>query len=472
MSPAVRSGVTRTDPGRFDRMSGNATRRGSSRVAIRERDGDVKRLPSSSPRTQPALNLPRHASFLDAIDDRDDLLRLAARFRVEVVPQDPNEPRELELEEVVELPRLGGRQPSGGRPRAGGRRSITKRRDDRRLDRIDEAAPEGWVAVLAKEDVVPIEPVAVERDERLDELGRYCSAVGDRRQFVDARDALGLDLIQAVMDVAEVLVEGAAVVPRLRSDVADRDAPLARVDRSTYIPPMTTNEPSRRAHVLQHVPFEGLGSIQGWLDAAHYSVTWTRLHRSDQLPPIDDVDLLIVLGGPMSVNDEAGYPWLRAEKRFIRDAIGSQTAVLGICLGAQLIAAATGARVYANRHREIGWFPVRRVPAAATLTRAFPDSFDAFHWHGETFDLPAGATHLARSDGCEHQAFMLGPKVVGLQFHLETTPDSARSLVDHCRDELTDGPYVQTEAAIVAADATRYDRINVLMERILRLIVQ
>ena len=250
---------------------------------------------------------------------------------------------------------------------------------------------------------------------------------------------------------------------------------------------MTTIKPSRRAHVLQHVPFEGLGSIQGWLDAAHYSVTWTRLHRSDQLPPIDDVDLLIVLGGPMSVNDEAGYPWLRAEKRLVGDAIDSQTAVLGICLGAQLIASAAGARVYANRHREIGWFPVERVqgdeplepgsstpdrPAASTLTRAFPDSFDAFHWHGETFDLPAGATHLARSDACEHQAFTLGPNVVGLQFHLETTPDSARSLVDHCRDELIDGPYVQSEAAIVAADATRYDRINVLMERVLRLIVQ
>ncbi|TVQ28718.1 MAG: amidotransferase [Spirochaetaceae bacterium] len=249
---------------------------------------------------------------------------------------------------------------------------------------------------------------------------------------------------------------------------------------------MTGLQPRRRAHVLQHVPFEGLGSIEPWLVAAGYSITWTRFFESEEPPRSDDIDLVIALGGPMSVNDEAAYPWLRAEKRFVRDSIEAGTAVLGVCLGAQLIAAAMGARVYPNRHREIGWFPVERVqgdepeepgssapnrPAAGKLSRALPDSFDAFHWHGETFDLPAGATHLARSDACEHQAFALGPSVVGLQFHLETTRESARSLVDHCRDELTDGPYVQTEATIVSAPVAHYARINALMAKTLRIIV-
>lgn len=221
------------------------------------------------------------------------------------------------------------------------------------------------------------------------------------------------------------------------------------------------------AHVLQHVPFEGIGSIQDWLDARNARVSTTGFFdESWSLPAVDELDLLIVMGGPMSVNDEDLYPWLKDEKRFIREAIESGVPVLGICLGAQLIASALGSRVYPGAQKEIGWFPVRSV---ATTREAFPfpENVTAFHWHGETFDLPPGAAHLAESDACKHQAFQVGDKVIGLQFHLESTPESADALISHCRDELTPGLFVQDETTLRAVSREAYDSINSLMGRIL-----
>lgn len=222
-----------------------------------------------------------------------------------------------------------------------------------------------------------------------------------------------------------------------------------------------------RAHYLQHVPFEGLGSIESWLRAAGYEMTNTRFFESASLPEVNEVDLLVVMGGPMSVNDEGEFPWLAPEKQLIRDVIQSGKAVLGVCLGAQLIASAMGARVYRNHVKEIGWFPVQRVPSIGTSTFRFPRSVEVFHWHGETFDLPSGATRLARSEGCENQAFQLGRSVIGLQFHLETTPESAREIVAHCRAELVPSKYVQSEAAILAVSPEKYRAINNLMSEVL-----
>jgi len=113
-----------------------------------------------------------------------------------------------------------------------------------------------------------------------------------------------------------------------------------------------------RAHWFQHVSFEGLGSIELWLDSNGYEVTFTRFFESADLPDPDAIDLLVVMGGPMSVNDEDQFPWFVSEKRFIREIIESGKPVLGICLGAQLIANALGANVYPNPVKEIGWFPI------------------------------------------------------------------------------------------------------------------
>jgi GMP synthase-like glutamine amidotransferase len=222
-----------------------------------------------------------------------------------------------------------------------------------------------------------------------------------------------------------------------------------------------------RAHYLQHVPFEGLGSIAPWLHAAGYEVTGTRFFESSALPHPRDLDLLVVMGGPMSVNDEPELTWLAPEKRFVRDAIEAGKRVLGVCLGAQLIASAMGADVYPNPDKEIGWFPVQGVEPADPSHFRFPSSTEAFHWHGETFGLPRGAARIARSDGCENQAFQIGPSVIGLQFHLETTPESARAIVANCRGELTPSRYVQTEAEILAAGSDRYRAINRLMGEVL-----
>ena len=222
-----------------------------------------------------------------------------------------------------------------------------------------------------------------------------------------------------------------------------------------------------RAHYFQHVPFEGLGSIEPWLTAAGYTISETRLYESAALPDLKQIDLLVVMGGPMSVNEEDRYPWLAEEKVFIHDAIQSGKQVLGICLGAQLIASAMGAEVVRNSEKEIGWFPVQGVDSGRASTFAFPPSAAVFHWHGETFDLPSDAILLARSEACENQAFQLGDSVIGLQFHLETTPESARAIVTNCRDELVTAQYVQAEDDILSVRPDQYRSINQMMGKVL-----
>ncbi len=222
-----------------------------------------------------------------------------------------------------------------------------------------------------------------------------------------------------------------------------------------------------RAHYFQHAPFEDLGSIEPWLETAGDHITNTRFFESTDLPEPTEVDLLVIMGGPMSVNDESALPWLIDEKRFIRRYVQTGKPVLGVCLGAQLIASAMGARVYPNRLKEIGWFPVQGVAPLDGSTFRFPPAVEVFHWHGETFDLPTGAVRIARSEGCENQAYQIGRSVIGLQFHLETTPESLRQMVSHCRAELSPAEYVQTEATLLAAAAEKYRAINNLMAELL-----
>jgi GMP synthase-like glutamine amidotransferase len=221
-----------------------------------------------------------------------------------------------------------------------------------------------------------------------------------------------------------------------------------------------------KVHVLQHVPFEGLGSIATWLSERDAFVQYTRFYQSPVLPDPGSIDLVIAMGGPMSVNDEGDYPWLKQEKAFIKEAVDRGLAVLGVCLGAQLIASALGAPVFANAHKEIGWFPVQAVSTGSDTFR-FPARTTVFHWHGETFDLPPGAVRLARSAGCQNQAFQIGRTVIGLQFHLETTPATADQLIQHCRDELVAGEYIQTEQALRATPHDAYRGINRLMNDVL-----
>ena len=225
-----------------------------------------------------------------------------------------------------------------------------------------------------------------------------------------------------------------------------------------------------RAHYLQHVPFEGLGSIEAWLQDAGYEITSTQLYNSEDFPRVEDIDLLVVMGGPMSVNDEQDYPWLVEEKKFIKNAIDTGKPTLGICLGAQLVANSMGGEVFPNSVKEIGWFPIQAAKSERDAVFQFPEEIEVFHWHGETFSLPQGAVQIARSKGCKNQAFQIGANVIGLQFHLETTSDSAQAIVDNCRNELVEGEYIQTEVGILSAQQEQYNSINILMRNVLQYI--
>jgi GMP synthase-like glutamine amidotransferase len=171
-----------------------------------------------------------------------------------------------------------------------------------------------------------------------------------------------------------------------------------------------------RVAVVQHDPSEPAGLLDELLAARSLPVETVPLYETGEIPPRTGDAALVLMGGPMSVNDVDEYPWLNAEKALVRRAVDGGRPVLGICLGAQLIASALGARVYPSTP-ETGWTTLAGTPG----NPLFPPSFRAFELHGETFDLPPGARLLATGDRVRHQAFAVG-SALGLQFHLEATP--------------------------------------------------
>ncbi len=222
-------------------------------------------------------------------------------------------------------------------------------------------------------------------------------------------------------------------------------------------------------HVIQHVDFEGPGHIGTWIREQGHDCSFSHLYRGDRLPAVEDFDRLVVMGGPMNIYEHDRYPWLVEEKEFLDRVIGAGKTVIGICLGAQLIADVLGGRVVAGPEKEIGWLPVTltREGRESGLFDGLPDRFTAFHWHGDTFSIPAGAVRLAESEGCANQGFLYDGRVLGLQFHLESTPESVALITDRCRDEVVEGPYIQTVEAMRSAPAETYRQINRATESIL-----
>jgi GMP synthase-like glutamine amidotransferase len=223
-----------------------------------------------------------------------------------------------------------------------------------------------------------------------------------------------------------------------------------------------------RIHYLQHVASEGPGSIRQWAEGRGHLLTSTPLYRGETLPDVKGFDWLVVMGGPMSANNESAHPWLVAEKKLIGRAIAGQKVVLGICLGAQLIANVLGATVYKNRCAEIGWFPVRltRAAAGSEVFGFLPEIVRVFHWHGETFDLPPGATHIAESEACANQAFVHGSRVIGIQFHPESTRESVEGILGQSAADLVPGPFVQSRREVLASDE-EYAELRAVMFGIL-----
>lgn len=207
-----------------------------------------------------------------------------------------------------------------------------------------------------------------------------------------------------------------------------------------------------RIHSLQHVPFEDIGSLLTDIQTKGHSLTTTHWYKDDLAPAIDSFDLLIVMGGPMGVYDDDIYPWLAPEKELIAKAIAAGKKVMGICLGAQLIACVLGAKVTRNAHREIGWFPLEINPNSNhPIASILADCKNVFHWHGDTFALPPQAQLIASSQACANQAYVIDNQVYGFQFHLETTEKSASALIQHCAEDLDNSTYVQSAEEIMQA---------------------
>ncbi|MEO1888580.1 MAG: type 1 glutamine amidotransferase, partial [Cycloclasticus sp.] len=196
-------------------------------------------------------------------------------------------------------------------------------------------------------------------------------------------------------------------------------------------------------HVLHHVHLPIKHGIVQYLDNCSHTVSHTYLCEDHKLPDSSTIDLLIIMGGIMSANNEDKHPWLIAEKTFIKSVIDAGKAVFGICLGSQLIACALGAKVTKNPDAEFGWHSI--TPSDAVKETFLADVFDKemtfFHSHGETFDIPTGATRLASSKACKNQGFIYDNRVVAIQFHPEITPELAKLFTDHLDSTWTNSPF-------------------------------
>jgi len=199
-------------------------------------------------------------------------------------------------------------------------------------------------------------------------------------------------------------------------------------------------------HALFHVPYEGLGCIEQWIFKNGHLLSITDFYRDYQLPDLNSIDWLIVMGGPMGIYDENEFSWLKEEKHYIQQAIENGKTIIGICLGSQLIADVLGAKVYPNTQKEIGWFDIHQSESSKTTEPFFyfENQFPVFHWHGDTFDLPEKSTHLFYSDVCKNQGFLYNDNVLGLQFHFEVTEESLLSMLENGADEIIENETIQS----------------------------
>ena len=197
---------------------------------------------------------------------------------------------------------------------------------------------------------------------------------------------------------------------------------------------------------IEHVPQEGVGTISAYIQDLGGQLARHRQYQRQPLSvPHSNYDVLVAMGGPMGVQDGDQYPWLDDELRFIREAIDQDKHILGICLGAQMIAKALGAEVQKHSCMEIGWFPILFEDAflGTPLGQELDRQMDVLHWHGDTFATPPGAMRVAGSEACANQGFLYEGRVLGLQFHLEMGAKEVNVMTGHFKDELVPEKFVQ-----------------------------
>jgi GMP synthase (glutamine-hydrolysing) len=196
--------------------------------------------------------------------------------------------------------------------------------------------------------------------------------------------------------------------------------------------------------IIKHVEIEGPGLIEYCLMQEKIPYQILNINSNIRLPRLDDLNHIVILGGPMNVYEEDHYPFLKVEDLFIKEAIERGKAILGICLGAQLIAKALGAKVFKASVKEIGWYDVSltRIGFRDPLFSSLPKTFPVFQWHGDTFEIPKAGKLIATSTDVPHQAFRYGENVYGLQFHLEVTEEMIKDWINSYEDELEGSEFV------------------------------
>lgn len=218
--------------------------------------------------------------------------------------------------------------------------------------------------------------------------------------------------------------------------------------------------------IITHASFEKPGYIKEWAVKNRHLVQEIAPYQGEQLPLMEAVDFLIVMGGPQSPLLLDKFPYLRHEIDFIKDAIRLQKPIMGVCLGAQLIGEALGARTERSPYREIGKYPIQLLDAAVNdpIFRHFPKQFDVMHWHNDMPGIPEGAELLASSEGCPRQIYRYGDRIYGFQCHLELTKDLVSGMIEYCADDLKPGPFVMSADDLMKVN---YAEINSYLDRIL-----
>ena len=223
-----------------------------------------------------------------------------------------------------------------------------------------------------------------------------------------------------------------------------------------------------KIHCIMHVPYEGPGIIADWIEKKNHSLTYTKFYAEASLPDASDIHMLVIMGGPMNVFDYHIYPWVEEEIEWVGAFIQSGKPVIGICLGAQIIAAALEAEVYPGTQKEIGWHSLQFLPSVGEymIWKEHPGTRKVFQWHGDTFDIPENTIHIASSPAFPSQGYIFEKQVVALQFHLEVTHKGVQDLIENCKDEIVPAAYIQSADAMIA-DTKHYKSNQQLMFQLL-----